>query len=117
MIVAAKLNIKPEHKVLVVNAPKGVDLGVTRTKSDPDAVIVFTRNKAELDKHAAPMMAAAREDKIAWVAYPKAGRLDTDLNRDLLWKHLDGKGIRPVRNVAIDETWSALRFRPGEMKK
>jgi hypothetical protein len=23
------------------------------------------------------------------------------------------EGIRPVRQIAIDEVWSALRFRPG----
>ena len=24
-------------------------------------------------------------------------------------------GIRPVRQVSIDDTWSALRFRPGSL--
>ncbi len=37
----------------------------------------------------------------------------TDLNRDSLWELLSGDGIRPVRQIAIDDTWSALRFRPS----
>jgi hypothetical protein len=32
----------------------------------------------------------AKEDRIAWLAYPKAGKLDTDLNRDILWRHMLG---------------------------
>ena len=37
----------------------------------------------------------------------------TDLNRDTLARHLAPHGIRPVRQVAVDELWSALRFRPS----
>ena len=55
----------------------------------------------------------ARRDKLAWIAYPKAGKLGTDLNRDLLSAALAGEGVQPVRQVAIDEVWSALRFRPA----
>ena len=45
-----------------------------------------------------------------WVAYPKGNR--TDLNRDSLWPILGEFGMRPISQVAIDEVWSALRFRP-----
>jgi hypothetical protein len=43
---------------------------------------------------------------------PKAGRLDTDLNRDSLAAALRERGLRAVRQIAIDDVWSALRFRP-----
>lgn len=49
---------------------------------------------------------------IAWAAYPKAGQLGTDLNRDLLSEALEERGVQPVRQIALDEVWSALRFRP-----
>jgi hypothetical protein len=29
-----------------------------------------------------------------------------------LWKHLQGRGVQGVRQIAIDDVWSALRFRP-----
>ena len=45
-------------------------------------------------------------------ASAKAGQLDTDINRDILWKHLLKKGVQAVRQVAIDDVWSALRLRP-----
>jgi hypothetical protein len=47
-----------------------------------------------------------------WIAYPKAGKLGTDLSRDIL-AALTAEGIQPVRQVTVDETWSALRFRPA----
>ena len=40
-------------------------------------------------------------------------KLGTDLNRDLLSAALAGEGVQPVRQIAIDEVWSALRFRPA----
>jgi hypothetical protein len=60
-----------------------------------------------------PALDHAADDRLTWIAYPKAGRLKPDLNRDILWELLDGKGVRPVRQVALDDTWSALRFRPA----
>src|SRR5437870_1596026 len=43
---------------------------------------------------------------------PEAGQLGTDLNRDILWRHLLKRRIQGVRQIAIDDVWSALRFRP-----
>jgi len=110
----AKLNLKPGMKLRILGKPADVSLpGVTGTASaKAEAVIVFAKTLAEVDSRAGPAVDAAREDRVAWVAYPKAGKLDTDLNRDILWRHLLGKGIQGVRQVALDEVWSAMRFRP-----
>jgi hypothetical protein len=116
MSLAKKLNLKEGMKVRVIGKPAGVDLGdVDATNSaKADAVLVFVKTRAEVDAKGAPLVEAARADRIAWAAYPKAGQLGTDLNRDVLWKHLQEQGIQPVRQVALDEVWSAMRFRPGE---
>jgi hypothetical protein len=115
--VAKKLQIKDGTKVAVVNLPGGVQLDVVDTTSADaaDAVLVFARNQVELQQFAEPAVEAARADRLSWIAYPKAGQLGTDLNRDVLWKLLDGTGVRPVRQISIDDTWSALRFRPGSV--
>jgi hypothetical protein len=81
---ARKLQIKPDHRVVVLGAPDDVEL------------------------------AAARRDALAWVAYPKGGQRGTDLNRGILASLLAEHGVRAVRQIAIDATWSVLRFRPGE---
>jgi hypothetical protein len=55
----------------------------------------------------APRLARAA---VLWIAYPKGNR--ADLNRDSLWPILAEPGLRPISQVAMDEVWSALRFRP-----
>jgi hypothetical protein len=89
------------------------DANPSADAASADAVVAFARNRAELDTVAAPAVEAARQDRLAWIAYPKAGKLGTDLNRDILAALLTARGVQPVRQVAIDETWSALRFRPA----
>jgi len=119
MDVTAKLQIKPGQLVAALAGPGEVPPVVTpdaNPAADPaaaDAVVAFARNKAELDSVAAPAIEAARQGRLAWIAYPKAGKLGTDLNRDVLAALLTARGVQPVRQVAIDETWSALRFRPA----
>jgi hypothetical protein len=102
---------------VIAAPPDGPDLagdGLTLTASPAQAgaVIAFARRLADLDGPVQPAIDAARQDKLAWIAYPKAGQLGTDLNRDTLVQGIDGRGIRPVRQIAINEVWSALRFRP-----
>ena len=62
--------------------------------------------RATIDVHLAHLAAPG----ILWMAYPKGGR--ADINRDSLWPMVAVHGLRPITQVAIDETWSALRFRP-----
>jgi hypothetical protein len=111
---ARKLQLGAGERVRLVNAPKGFTLdapaGSARTTG---AVVVFVRSKAELEERVAPAIEAALEDRVSWVAYPKAGQLGTDLSRDRLRKHLSARGVKPVRQVAIDDVWTALRFRPA----
>jgi hypothetical protein len=116
--VTAKLQIRPGQTVAALAAGEvpafaAPDANPPADPGDADAVVAFARNKAELDSVAAPAVEAARQDKLAWIAYPKAGKLGTDLNRDVLAALLSARGVQPVRQVAIDETWSALRFRPA----
>ena len=119
MSVASKLQIKPGQSVAVINGPPGVDLELSAESpaaDDPakaDVVICFCTDRAELDARGAPAVEAAKRDALSWVAYPKAGRLGTDLNRDTLAEILRARGTQPVRQIAIDDTWSALRFRPA----
>ena len=50
------------------------------------------------------------------VTYPKkTGKIASDLSREVTWQAITPLGWRPVTQISIDETWSALRFKPGEM--
>ena len=114
MSLAEKLNLKDGMKVRVVAKPAGMnldDVAIT-TSAKADAILVFVKTLAEVDAKCGPLVGAAKEDRLAWIAYPKAGQLGTDLNRDILWKHLLKQAIQGVRQVSIDGVWSAMRFRP-----
>jgi hypothetical protein len=117
MELAAKLQIKPGMQVSVLAAPAdGPDLSsLGPPASDPaeaGIVIAFARLRADLTAAAMPAIDAARADRLAWVAYPKAGKLGTDINRDSLAAAVAELGVQPVRQIAIDDVWSALRLRP-----
>ena len=70
-------------------------------------------DRTTLESQREQIAQSARADRLTWVSYPKSGQLGTDLNRDSLASLLAGSGVQPVRQVAIDGVWSALRFRPA----
>jgi hypothetical protein len=53
------------------------------------------------------------------MAYPKgtSKNYKCDFNRDTGWAALGASGFEPVRMIAIDEDWSAIRFRRVEFIK
>jgi hypothetical protein len=110
-----KLQIKPGQSLAILNPPPRVPLPASTPGSQPstaDAVIGFAVHRDDLGQ-LAPVIAAARAGRLAWIGYPKGGKLGTDLNRDRLAQALAFDGIQPVRQISIDDTWSALRFRPA----
>ncbi len=114
MSLAKKLNLNEGMKVRVLGKPAGVDLEdvMTTRAAAAEGHLVFVKTLADVEQKCSPLIEAARQDRIAWVAYPKAGQLGTDLNRDVLWKHLKPHGIDSVRQVSLDSVWSVMRFRP-----
>ncbi len=119
MDLAAKLQLKPGQSVAIVNRPEdaplqlGDDHPVGDDPDQADAIIVFSANRADLERLTDRYVTPARQDALTWVAYPKAGKLGTDLNRDVLAELVKARGVRPVRQVALDDVWSALRLRPA----
>jgi len=121
--VAAKLLVKPDSRFwlshedrLALIAPLPDDVEIVPAIGEATAAVMFADSASDLrqllGKHADEELAAPAA---FWVAYPKANK--ADINRDTLWPILAERGMRPISQVAIDETWSALRFRalkPGE---
>ena len=98
----------------VRGAPCGLSFPGRKGGSSERALLVFVTNRASLGTARRAVVESASADRLTWVAYPKAGQLGTDLNRDSLAERLRKEGIQPVTQIAIDETWSALRFRPAK---
>jgi hypothetical protein len=78
--------------------------------------LAFVTRQAEVDAIAAIVAGKARGDAVVWFAYPKGSskRYRCEFNRDNGWAALGKAGFEAVRQVAIDEDWSALRFRRVE---
>ena len=115
MDLAGKLQLGPGQSVAVVGQPEGIVLGLGAdhpVTDEADAVIVFCRGREDLERMSDAFVAPAKRDELTWIAYPKAGKLGTDLNRDVLAELVKARGVQPVRQVALDDTWSALRLRP-----
>jgi hypothetical protein len=87
---------------------------VTTGGASRDAVIAFATDQADLARVAPRAIRATKPDGLLWIAYPKGtAKMKTDLNRDVLWQIVEERhGLEGVTLVAIDETWSAMRFRP-----
>ena len=78
----------------------------------PDIIIAFIKTTGEVPRTMEAVVAHYERGKSLWFAYPKkTGGIKTDLSRDHGWEPLAGKELLPVTQVAIDDTWSALRFR------
>jgi hypothetical protein len=117
LVPAKKLLVKPGHTVRVVNAPDGYgDLLPQTAETGPtDAVLLFVNDRAELDAHLPSAIEAVKPGGLLWVAYKKGGaKAGTDLNRDILWQAVEPRGWTGVSLVAVDDRWSAMRFRPAD---
>ncbi len=120
---ARKLLIKPGNRVALVNPPNGyperlqpLPAGAQLVGLEPglDVLQVFAQDRAALQR-AAPALKSVKDGGLLWVCYPKGGKkAGTDLNRDLLWEELGSAGLTGVTLVSVDDTWSAMRFRPAD---
>ncbi len=97
----------PKRQHLIEPLPDGAR--TTKNLEEANVAVLFADGEASLRKLAAKHKADLGSP-ILWVAYPKGGR--ADINRDTLWPILAEHGLRPISQVALDEVWSALRFRP-----
>jgi hypothetical protein len=120
---ARKLLIKPENIVLVVNPPEGfrellgelpVDANLVEPGEGPgQVVLLFVRSQAEMKAKAERALEALTPGGVFWIAYPKVASKTSDLSREKVSETLSDHNWRPVTQIAIDDTWSAMRFRPA----
>jgi len=120
-----KLNLKAQNPILIESAPPSfapeaeavraftsvhttAQAGVSYT-----FLLSFAKSQAELTQQAAELVRQSTPEAILWFAYPKqtSRAYKSDLNRDKCWQVLAGFGLEPNRQIAIDDDWSALRFK------
>ena len=117
-----KLNLGTQATVHVLNAPKSFESelaalqGVTvkRAVAGPSTfAMAFVITQAQLDAASRTLAAACTGDAVLWMVYPKgtSKKYKCEFNRDSGWPVLGAAGFEPVRMVAIDADWSALRLK------
>jgi hypothetical protein len=125
-----KLNLGAHQEIAVFNAPDSFESELKRLKRvkiardpvKPKAInfgLAFAITQAQLDRASKILAGSCEGDAVIWFAYPKgtSKRYTCEFNRDSGWSVIRAAGFESVRMVAIDEDWSALRFRRLEFVK
>ena len=123
-----KLNLGPTRLIHVLHAPSSFESELAAlTEVDVKRVVkgrvqfamAFVITQADLDAASTALAAACEGDAVLWMVYPKKSskKFTCEFNRDTGWHVLGASGFEPVRMVAIDDDWSALRFRRAEFIK
>ena len=118
-----KLRLDTQGKTLLVNIPDsllpifdGISYDMKPLKKyrgDYDYVHVFADNQKQLEDLVTSVGQAGKYDCVFWASYPKGtGKIKSDIKRETVWKAFELIGQEAVTQVAIDDTWSALRARP-----
>lgn len=120
-----KLNSKGQEQLFVLNSPESFFGELQEMKSVARVVtdlaeiegieflIAFVTTKKEIENLVRSIDRKLIGDVIFWICYPKASskKYSCDFNRDSGFEILGEFDFEGVRQVAIDEDWSALRFR------
>ncbi len=126
-----KLNFKDQPELFVLNIPENLlhhldamsqFTNVQQQVSEKDVIhfaLAFTITQKQLDEAIHAIAPKLKGDAIFWVAYPKGSskKYKCEFNRDTGWQTMGSFGMEGVRQVAIDEDWSALRFRKVDFIK
>lgn len=111
-----KLGYAPGGPAAILGPPASLAAllkGVAQAKSGPAPfLLAFVESQAALEAAAPVILARGQRGGHIWIAYPKkTGAIKTDITRDHGWAPIVAADLLPVTQIAIDETWSALRFR------
>lgn len=126
-----KLNFKQQKEILILNRPTEFEGEMDAMKnfttimkdinsmSEIEFVLAFVKTKAEVDTITPLIDKKIKGDGVVWISYPKgtSKKYKAEINRDNGWEIFGKYGFEAVRQVAIDEDWSALRFRKVEFIK
>jgi hypothetical protein len=120
-----KLRYGDQNRIAVLNAPEGFMKKLAKALPSVqidseinarylyDFMIVFASRSDEVKRLGPACIHNLSDDGKLWMAYPKgkSQKYATDINRDHGWESVEETGFRSVSQVAIDDVWSALRFR------
>jgi hypothetical protein len=113
-----KLGIKPEMKILLINAPEnyfallGDDIGKQITKSKKvEFVHLFVITKTQLEKQFHQIIKKVPLSTIVWISwYKKSAKMQTDITEDTIRDIVLPLGWVDIKVCAVSELWSGLKI-------
>lgn len=123
MSVATKMKLQAHTPLYLLKAPQasrdlfaGYDMKTTIAgKAEISQAVIFAESKKTLGELVPKVINRLTSDALLWIAYPKkTGKIPSDITRDNGWDTVFAAGYEPVTQVAVDDDWSALRFRSSE---
>ena len=83
-----------------------------------DFALVFAVSQKQLEGILKDVVPVLQENAKLWIAYPKlTSKIASDLTRDKSWGFVSDHGLEAVRMIALDNVWTAARFKkPGKEK-
>ena len=120
-----KLNLKNQKEVVAINAPESFQVNLEsiageaavitslQDLSEIEFILLFVTKQSEIDALIPLVAPFLKGDALLWMCYPKgtSKKYKCDFNRDTGWTIMGTYDLETVRMVAIDEDWSALRFK------
>jgi hypothetical protein len=125
---AKKFLIKPNSRWLLQNTPAnyleslsplpdGAE-AIFNTGGEFNGIQLFVTNSVDLASELKVIIPLLKADTVFWIIYPKkSSGIQTDLEIMSSWDAPAQYGLRPVASAAVNEIWTALRFRPIEAVK
>lgn len=118
-VILKKLFYKGQAPVLVLNVPAegaalAKALGAKASKGEAAFILAYAKDMAAAEKAAKTASKQLAEGGIFWLAYPKGSSKKykgADINRDLGHARMGELGWDGVSLVALDDDWSAMRFK------
>jgi len=116
-----KLGIKPETKLLLVNAPKNYFDLLEEKNTDqlckknelPDLVHLFVKDNKEFESAMKNLRSVITKNSniTIWVSwYKKTAKIQTDVTEDVIRNYALKNGLVDVKVCAVSDIWSGLKL-------
>ena len=121
-----KLQLKDEKNLLIQGLPSTVEKQFVKLSFSKnvtpllksrkiDFALVFAISHKQLEDILRDVVPALHPEAKLWIAYPKvSSKIVSDLSRDCNWSCITRHGLEGVRMIALDNIWTAMRFKKAD---
>lgn len=118
-----KLQLKDEKNLLIQGLPSSIEKQFIKLSFSKnvtpllktrkiDFALVFAVSQKQLACILNDVIPYLQADAKLWIAYPKlTSKIASDLSRDASWVFVADYGFEGVTAIALDNVWSAIRFK------